>query len=121
MNKVASSFRDPAGFIYKKNDTLYRQINEQGAQDYDAFMARLYPTLLERNLIVKHDEVSQDLAYSADAYKIIQPELIPFISYPYEWTFEQLKDAALLTLRIQKIAMKVTNSLQKNIYYYIKM
>ena len=38
-------------------------------------------------------------------YKIIRPEKIPFISYPYEWSFTQLKQAALTTLEIQKIAM----------------
>ena len=40
-----------------------------------------------------------------DAYKILQPQRIPFISYPYEWSFSQLKDAALATLEIQLRAL----------------
>jgi hypothetical protein len=36
----------------------------------------------------------------------LEPEVIPFISYPYEWSFNQLKDAALVTLQIQKMALK---------------
>ncbi|MEM9952775.1 MAG: SAM-dependent methyltransferase [Chloroflexota bacterium] len=107
MTKVPSSFRDPAGFIYRKDNILYRQVTQQGAGDYDAFMKRLYPALVERGLIVQHTEVSHEFAYSDDAHQVLRPELIPFISYPYEWTFEQLKDAALLTLRVQKIAMKL--------------
>jgi hypothetical protein len=31
---------------------------------------------------------------------------VPFISYPYEWTFYQLRDAALLTLQVQQLALK---------------
>jgi ribosomal protein L11 methylase PrmA len=36
----------------------------------------------------------------------LEPEVIPFISYPYEWSFSQLKDAALVTLQIQKMALE---------------
>ncbi|MCX6558696.1 MAG: SAM-dependent methyltransferase [Candidatus Aminicenantes bacterium] len=49
--------------------------------------------------------MAAELARSADAYKVIRPLPLPFISYPYEWSFSQLKDAALLTLDIQKTAM----------------
>ena len=41
--------------------------------------------------------------------KIIQPERVPFISYPYEWSFGQLKDAALATLSIQRARPQVGN------------
>ncbi|MFB3776652.1 MAG: SAM-dependent methyltransferase [Bryobacteraceae bacterium] len=33
------------------------------------------------------------------------PEQIPFITYPYEWSFDQLRDAALLTLEVQSRAL----------------
>src|SRR5690606_1323025 len=54
------------------------------------------------------------------AYKVIQPHVVPFISYPYEWCFSQLKDAALLTLRIQKIALKHGMSLKDASAYNIQ-
>lgn len=44
-------------------------------------------------------------ALSDEAYAVIRPELVPFISYPYEWCFSQLKEAALLTLEIQRRAL----------------
>ena len=50
--------------------------------------------------------MSLDLAASPDAYRVIRPERIPFISYPYEWSFSQLQDAALTTLRIQELALE---------------
>jgi ribosomal protein L11 methylase PrmA len=37
----------------------------------------------------------------SQAYQIVQPEPVQFVSYPFEWSFSQLKDAALTTLEIQ--------------------
>ena len=36
---------------------------------------------------------------------MIKPELIEFISYPYEWCFSQYQDAALTTLEIERRAL----------------
>lgn len=66
----------------------------------------LYEKLLKENLIVSHKEADIRLALDSKAYKIIKPSKLDFISYPYEWSFSQLKDAALATLKIQKIALK---------------
>lgn len=102
------SFRDPAGFIYSIGDTIYRQINKSGAKDYDLFMSSgLYKELIAKKLLVSHREVSNALSlHPKTAHKIIQPSRVPFISYPYEWSFSQLKDAALLTIEVQKLALE---------------
>ncbi|MFQ3678101.1 MAG: class I SAM-dependent methyltransferase, partial [Fimbriimonadaceae bacterium] len=39
------------------------------------------------------------------AVAVLQPEPVPFVSYPYEWSFGMLRDAALLTLDIQLRAL----------------
>jgi hypothetical protein len=54
------------------------------------------------------------------AYKIIKPEPIQFISYPYEWCFSQLRDAALTTLKIQKKALDFGMSLKDSSAYNIQ-
>jgi hypothetical protein len=54
------------------------------------------------------------------AYKIIKPELLSFISYPYEWCFSQLKDVALTTLRIQKTCLDFGMSLKDCSAYNIQ-
>lgn len=58
-------------------------------------------------LLVEHEEVEaiESNQISADYFKTILPTQIPYISYPYEWSFSQLKDAALLTLQIQSLAL----------------
>ncbi len=55
--------------------------------------------------MVEHADVDLSLAASPDAVAVIQPRRLDFISYPYEWSFSQLKDAALLTLDLQSRAL----------------
>lgn len=58
-------------------------------------------------MLVSHQEiVNGNVPRTPDCYKVIKPQEIPFISYPYEWCFSQLKAAAMLTLRVQHEAMK---------------
>lgn len=100
------SFRDPSGFVFAKNGVLYRQVNRVYAPVFDYLVeSGLYAELVRKGYVVPHEEIrKEDIA--SDAYKIIRPEKIPFISYPYEWCFSELKDAALLTLKIQKTAIR---------------
>jgi len=105
-HSIAGSFRDPSGFVFQHEGKLYRQINQYYKDGYDLLISSgLYDELVERGLIIPHQEVSRGLAQSQSAYKVIAPEEIDFISYPYEWSFSQLKDAALTTLEIQQIAV----------------
>ena len=105
--KVAASFRDPSGFLFTRDGQLYRQVNQTYAGDYRLLMeSGLYAALVKSGLLVKHTEAAVEPAEPALAYVILQPERLPFISYPYEWSFSQLKDAALATLRIQKKALE---------------
>ena len=105
--RLASSFRDPSGFLFTREGRLYRQVNRCYADDYGLLRdSGLLDTLVEKGLLIPHREVSLDLARGADAIAVIEPEPIPFISYPYEWCFTQLKDAALATLRIQSLALQ---------------
>lgn len=105
--RIPSSFRDPSGFLFYKNKTLYRQINLSYKRQYDHLVSSgLLKLLIEKKLLVPHRESAPEKKFSVGAYKIIQPELIHFVSYPYEWCFSQLKDAAMATLQIQKYALE---------------
>ena len=104
--RIPSSFRDPSGFLFSRDGVLYRQINRQYKDHFDHLIqSGLYETLVQQGLLIPHFEVDISPEEESMAYKIIQPELIHFISYPYEWCFSQLKDAALATLKIQKQAL----------------
>ncbi len=117
---LPSSFRDPSGFVFSHEGVIYRQINLSYQPAYDQLMqSGLYKTLTQNQWLIPHREVSEPKT-SLSAYKIIRPESIPFISYPYEWSFSQLKDAALLTLTIQKKAMEAGLSLKDCSAYNIQ-
>jgi ribosomal protein L11 methylase PrmA len=118
--RVPGSFRDPSGFLFWRDGTLYRQVNPFYREDYDRLMeSGLYDTLVGDGLLVPHEEVDVEPA-EPGAYRVIQPEPIRFVSYPYEWCFSQLKDAALLTLRLQKEALEKDLSLKDASAYNVQ-
>jgi len=98
-----SSFRDPSGFIFSFNGELYRQVNHSFREHFDFFISSgLYKTVVEKKLLIPHEEITGDFGTAPERYKILKPEKIHCISYPYEWCFDMLKDAALLTLQLAK-------------------
>ncbi|MBI4243882.1 MAG: class I SAM-dependent methyltransferase [Planctomycetes bacterium] len=113
--------RDPAGFVFSQNDVTYRQINRIYERDYNELISSgLYDKLVGSNLLIPHVEADMSLAQTESAFKIIRPNAIPFISYPFEWCFGQLKSAALATLEIQKIALEYNMSLKDSSAYNIQ-
>jgi len=102
---LGASFRDPSGVVFTADGGLYRQVNLAYRNHYDHLMGSgLYQSLVDEGLLIPHREVEGPLFDPATCYKILQPERVQFISYPYEWCFSQLKEAAQTTLEIQKRA-----------------
>ena len=99
MNDPAS-FRDPAGVVFYENGMVKRRINACYMPQYRKLIGSgLYRELVAAGMLVPHRELPEE---SGPEELVIRPLRIPMISYPYEWSFGQLKDAALLTLEIQK-------------------
>ncbi len=118
MNKHSASFRDPSGYIFTHQGQIYRQITPLGLTDYRAFVdSGLYESLTKKNYLISHEELDESLAGEGTT---IKPDFVPFISYPYEWSFAQLKDAALLTLFIQMEALKMGQTLKDASAYNIQ-
>jgi hypothetical protein len=119
--QLSASFRDPSGFLFKREGVLYRQVNRRYENEYTRLMeSGLYEKLIKAKLLIPHVEADSVEAEHGDCFKVIQPEHVPFISYPYEWSFGQLKDAALATLSIQKRALKLDMSLKDASAYNIQ-
>ncbi len=118
---LASSFRDPSGFVFTENGEIYRQVNRVYGQHYDQLMeSGLYEALVDSGLLLPHEEVGSEHAVTDEAYKVIKPRRVPFVSYPYEWCFSQLKDAALATLAVQKTAFDFGMTLKDSSAYNIQ-
>lgn len=102
MTTETSSFRDPSGNVVIENGEYYRYIYQDYFNTYVELMqSGLYKELTDKALLIPHTEVD-----SNNDYIKIRPEQIPFISYPYEWCFSMLKEAAVKTLEINRIAMQ---------------
>jgi ribosomal protein L11 methylase PrmA len=117
---LPSSFRDPNGFLFRRDGRLYRQVNDIYHADYKQLMeSGLYSDLTEQGLLIPHEETSEP-QMSGGSSLVIQPEMIPFISYAYEWSFSQLQDAALATLSIEEKALEHGMSLKDANAYNIQ-
>ena len=117
---LPSSYRDPEGFVFKENGFIYRSISPTYFEDYNLlFRSGLYKELTEKGRLIKHEELNHE--NNSDS-KIILPEQIPFISYPYEWSFDMWKDAAIVTLKIAMLAqqkgMMLKDATPFNIQFY---
>lgn len=115
-----ASFRDPSGFVFTRDGVLYRQVSTSYGDEFDTLIGSgLYAELTDARLMVRHN-VSQAEPQNADAYVVIEPELVQFISYPYEWCFSQMQHAALTTLDIQERALRHGMSLKDASAYNIQ-
>ncbi len=100
-NAHEASFRDPSGYMFHDGNVLRRAINPIYFPQYTKLKdSGFFNNLIKKGLLIGHEETS----VSAERI-VITPEHIPFITNPYEWSFEQFKHAALLTLQIQKYAL----------------
>src|SRR3989344_9607918 len=106
----SSSFRDSSGNVIIKNNRILRAVNKNFKKNYDLLMnSGLYAELVDKGYLIPHREIkSKHISF----YKIIKPDLIPVVSYPYEWSFDMLHAAARLTLTIEKIALKYNLTLK---------
>ena len=120
--KENSSFRDPSGFIFYHDNKIYRAVTHLYKEEYDLLIeSGLYDLLIKKKYLIPHQEIKDPhLVEGSNVYKILQPESVEMISYPYEWSFSQLKDAALLTLKIQELALTHGMSLKDASAYNIQ-
>ena len=103
IEQIGSSFRDPSGSVFYSDGIVYRQVNHSYRNHFDHLIqSGLYDELAGRGLLISHAEVDHELLNDPNVYKVIQPQQLPLVTYPYEWSFSQLQDAALLTLDVLK-------------------
>jgi SAM-dependent methyltransferase len=105
-NLEPGSFRDPESRVFYAGDEVYRALSPEGLRDFEALQAT---GLLDDQRVVR-TERAEDTAALRDLLvhepaAVLRHERIPFVSYPYEWTFSMLKDAALLQLDLLLAAL----------------
>lgn len=105
--KEASSFRDPDSSLTYDNSYYYRRISLNYEKHYNYFIeSGLKDKLLQEEFILPFDEIVVDTNEDGVSSRVFRTDILPFVSYPYEWSFSQFKEAALLTLKINQIALE---------------
>jgi ribosomal protein L11 methylase PrmA len=116
-----ASYRDPSGFVYRRDGVVHRQIAASYAPDWEAFTrSPLAARLVEQGKLLPWSEATLEAAYDGDAAAVIRPAALDFISHPYEWTFGELRDAALLTLDVELAALDQGFSLKDASAYNVQ-
>ncbi len=80
----------------------FKTINKPYLETFKKFNnSDLAKDLWERELLIQHEIVEEK-----NDKLVLKINKVPFVSYPYEWCFDELKDAALLVLEIEKMALE---------------
>jgi len=103
------SFRDPCGHVYEKDGKIFRTVHDAGFENYVTVRdTGVIEALQKKHFLIAGDEcdpVSVGLSMPQVRHVLEHPR-IPFVSYPYEWSFSQLKQAALLHLDLHLSALE---------------
>jgi hypothetical protein len=96
------SFRDPDSRVIVADDAVYRLLSERGRDDWLLLSrASVFAEATAGGSLVATEAVERDAVPGLDGLAcaaVLRHERVPFVSYPYEWTFGMLRDAALLQL-----------------------
>ena len=107
VSRHPASFKDPAGYVFEAGGSVLRQVNKVYAGQYQLLMqSGLYTRLTTEKKLLLHSELSENITGDEEWYTTLLPEQLSFISYPYEWSFDELKDAALLTLSVLRTSIE---------------
>jgi ribosomal protein L11 methylase PrmA len=101
------SYRDPSGSVYEADGDIYRSVSPLAIDDFETVWSSGYlQQLIAKDWLVGADRIEgSEVAAAVGAAALLRHPRLSFISYPYEWVFEALKDAALLHLDIQLDAL----------------
>jgi SAM-dependent methyltransferase len=104
------SFRDPTNRVFYSGDRVLRGLRDGAIDDWRALSERAFFRRMHDNGTVcrtwELDPTAVPDAVAEDWPVVLEHERIPFVSYPYEWGFSMLRDAALLHLDVVLAALR---------------
>jgi len=105
---VSGSFRDPGGFVIERDSRIFRVITRHSLDDWNAFSGSELRRELARDRLLISTRPAEPASLPEGlepGAQLVEHDRVPFVSYPYEWSFAMLKDAALLTLELLERAL----------------
>jgi SAM-dependent methyltransferase len=107
----AGSFRDRDGRVYEYLGRVYRGLSSPALENFRLLQEQaFYQKLVQAGTIIGTREISEEENSLPDEVKaqwagFLEHDRVPVISYPYEWTFSMLRDAAALQLQLVERAI----------------
>lgn len=100
------SFRDPDSRVFTAGDSVLRALSERGLEDWEALEASVFfrreqegGRIVATERVTGPDGLPDELA-GGRVEAVLRHARVPVVSYPYEWPFGMLRDAALLELEL---------------------
>lgn len=115
------SYKDPSGFIKIEKERVLRFITNLGKDDYDLLKKnKTVKELIKKKKLISFKEIKKNNSSNKKIYKVIEHPKLDFITYPYEWPFDQLKDAAIFFLDLYVLLVKNKINLKDSSAYNIQ-
>ena len=110
--------------MFTTPDGVFRVLSSAGMDDWQALVAsRLWRELQDEGHVVATEPADigavPDLL-AGEAAGVLHHERMPFVSYPYEWPFSMLKNAALLQLELNQRALRAGLALKDATPYNVQ-
>ena len=100
------SFRDPLSRVFVDDEVIWRGLTTDALEDFEALAgSAFFAAALERGDIVATERAADAAALPGEWAAVLRHERIGVLSYPYEWSFEMLRDAARLQLALTRQAL----------------
>ncbi len=100
------SFRDPLSRVFVGDDAVFRGLTDVALADFEAVeKTKFFAAASERGDIVATTRQSEPVELPGQWAAVLRHERIRVLSYPYEWPFEMLRDAARLQLTLSRQAL----------------
>jgi hypothetical protein len=128
-NKSKFSYRDPDGYVLNLDNSFFRVVYQTFSEDLEIINRH---NLLNDKRFIKHTQIPKDEwplvirnwinenEIESDVLCIFEIEKIHCITYPWEWTLSMFKEAALLTLEIQKVLIPIGLTLKDASYFNVQ-
>jgi SAM-dependent methyltransferase len=125
MNYEPGSYRDRNGRVFYAGGAVYRGLSSRALGDWESFAAsRFFRQACQEGRIVATERIAADSeidGVTANEWAaVLKHQRIPFVSYPYEWSFGMLKDAAVLQLELLAAALEEDFQLKDGSAYNIQ-
>jgi SAM-dependent methyltransferase len=104
------SFRDRTSRVFYAGGAVLRGLDTRALGEWEALAAtRFFPELLREGKVVGTERLEAPGVSGPDGVTrwagVLRHDRVPFVSFPYEWCFGMLKDAALLQLELLETAL----------------